>query len=89
MGNQVHKIALKNVPDAQRAFLNAMAELEAEHGADIPTGAIAAHLGKRPNAISMPRKLLLERDLIASRRYGTVRFLLPYLGEYLLSQAPR
>lgn len=89
MGNQVHKIALKNVPDAQRAFLNAMAELESEHGADIPTGAIAAHLGKTPNAISMARKLLLERDLIASRRYGTVRFLLPYLGEYLRGQAPK
>lgn len=89
MGNQVHKIALKNVPDAQRAFLNAMAELEAEHGPDIPTGAIAAHLGKTPNAISMARKLLLERDLIASHRYGTVRFLLPYLGEFLRGQAPR
>ena len=89
MGNQVHRIALKNVPDAQRAFLNAMAELEAEHGPDIPTGAIAAHLGKTPNAISMARKLLLERDLIASHRYGTVRFLLPYLGEYLRGQAPR
>ena len=89
MGNQVHRIALKNVPDAQRAFLNAMAELETEHGVDIPTGAIAAHLGKTPNAISMARKLLLERDLIASRRYGTVRFLLPYLGEYLRGQASR
>lgn len=85
MGNQVHKIALKGLPDGQLNFLQAMAGLALEHGKEIPTSAIASELGKQPKGISVHRRQLIERDLIKPGRYGTVSFVLPYLGEYLRS----
>lgn len=86
MGVQIHSIALKRVPDGEINFLRAMAELEKEYGPSIPTHAIASHLGKKNNALSVWRRNLLTRDLILAPQYGAVQFTLPYMGEYLLGQ---
>lgn len=85
MGIQVHKIALKAVPDGEMEFLRTMAQLETEHGPDVPISLVAAHMGRKPNGISVWRRNLIERDLVTPPSYGYVRFAMPYMGEYLRS----
>lgn len=80
MMHQVHRPGLTKVPAGELAFLRAMAHIDAP---EAPTGEIAKALGVPPNGISTRRQRLIDRDLIEPAGFGTVRFTLPYLGEYL------
>lgn len=83
MGSQVHGPSLHQVPDRELNLLYTLAELSPTAGM-VSTGEIAAHLGVKPNALSMARKSLLDRGLVEVPKYGYLRFSLPYLREYLL-----
>lgn len=80
MGAQVHHPSLKGVPAAQLNYLEAMSDLASE---SISTTAIAAELGKTPNATTDTRGKLLDRGLIEAVGWGKVSFALPYLAEFL------
>ncbi|MGP6173399.1 AAA family ATPase [Corynebacterium sp. A21] len=83
MGSQVHGPSLHQVPDRELGLLYTLAELSPTAGM-VSTGEVAAHLGVKPNALSMARKSLLERGLVEVPKYGYLSFSLPYLREYLL-----
>lgn len=82
MMHQVHRPGLTKVPAGELAFLRAMAAIDAP---EVPTADIAKALGVPPNGISTRRQRLIDRDLIEPAGFGSVRFTLPYLGEYLKS----
>lgn len=88
LGQQVHEPALRRIPDRELEYLRAMARLLDGSGEDAArTGDIAAALGAgSPNALSVYRQRLIDRDLIAPEGFGKVTFTLPYLTEYILSQ---
>lgn len=80
MMGQVHRPALTQVPDGEIDFLRAMASYGGE---DVPTAHIASTLETTPNGISARRQRLIKRDLIESSGFGSVRFTLPYLDQYI------
>lgn len=84
MMTQVHRPALTQVPDGEIAFLRAMADVDA---AEVPTAEIAKALGTSPNGISTRRQRLINRDIIEAAGFGSVRFTLPYLDEYIRQQS--
>lgn len=84
----------------EREYLRAMATTAAalvEEGADVdggwdpaggsvPTAAVAAALGKRPQSLSPARDALLKKGLIYSGERGRIAFTVPHFGRYLLNQ---
>ncbi|MCK0112884.1 ATP-binding protein [Ornithinimicrobium sp. F0845] len=83
MGRLVHEPALREVPQAQRSYLAAMAQ---DDGAS-STGAVAARLGLTAQHANVFRTRLIQRELIAPAGHGLVDFALPYLREHLRRQA--
>jgi hypothetical protein len=85
----------------EREYLRAMADAAAastERGEDldagwdlgggsVPTAAVAAALGKKPQSLSPARDALLKKGLIYSGERGRIAFTVPHFGRYLLSQA--
>lgn len=87
MGTQVHAPALRDLTDAQRSFLQAMAALAQEAGdseTPVAIGDIAERLGRNVRSLSAVRRSLLDADLIEPATHGTLRFVVPYLPAYLL-----
>ena len=85
LGQQVHKIALRQVPDGERDYLEAMATVAESSGLPVTTEAVAQQIGKAQSQLTGVRHRLIERDLIVAPRRGQLEFRLPYLGEYLLA----
>jgi hypothetical protein len=80
---------------AEREYLRAMADTAAaltEAGEDldgigsVPTGDVAATLGKKPQSLSPARDALLKKGLIYSGERGRIAFTVPHFGKYLLNQ---
>ncbi|MDO5512653.1 MAG: ATP-binding protein, partial [Corynebacterium sp.] len=86
MGSQVHAPSLKGVPPAQKAYLQAMADLISTD-MDVASSEVAARLGKKPNEATDTRGKLLDRGLISAPAWGRVAFTLPYLAEFLRSDS--
>lgn len=82
MGSQVHAPAVRDLPPAQRKYLQAMAESE---GPDVAASDIAARVGKPVKSLSDTRQKLISADLIEPAGFGKVAFTLPYLADYLTS----
>ena len=82
MGSQVHAPAVRDLPPAQRAYLEAMAHVG---GGGIAASAIAEQVGKPVKSLSDTRQKLIGADLIEPAGFGKVAFTLPYLAEYLRS----
>jgi hypothetical protein len=81
----------------ERDYLRAMAETAVTQadgddapwdagGASVPTAAVAAALGKRPQSLSPARDSLLKKGLIYSGERGLIAFTVPHFGRYLLAQ---
>lgn len=85
IGLQVHQPSLKGVPDAQRNFLRAMADLMGEKTEPVNVTDVAKMLGKNTKGVSDTRSKLIDRELIAPAGWGQVDFVLPYFKEYLLT----
>ncbi|WP_109471177.1 ATP-binding protein [Ornithinimicrobium cavernae] len=83
MGRLVHGPALLDLPQAQRAYLMAMAQ---DDGAS-STGEVAARLGLTAQHANVFRTRLIERELIAPAGHGRVDYSLPYLRDHLRRQA--
>lgn len=83
MGRLVHEPALRDLPQAQRNYLTAMAQ---DDGAS-RTGEVAARLGLTAQHANVFRTRLIERELIMATGHGRVDYSLPYLREHLRRQA--
>ncbi len=55
-------------------------------GGSVPTAAVAAALGKKPQSLSPARDALLKKGLIYSGERGRIAFTVPHFGKYLLNQ---
>ena len=53
----------------------------------VPTADVAAHLGRRPQALSPARDALLKKGLIYSGERGRIAFTVPHFGRYLRENA--
>jgi hypothetical protein len=83
MGALVHEIALQEVPEAQRAYLAAMAVDDGPSS----TGEIARRLDINAQHANVFRdRLIKDAELITSDGRGLVDFALPYLREYMREQ---
>ncbi|APT92742.1 hypothetical protein CPHO_07390 [Corynebacterium phocae] len=89
MGNQVHAPAVKSLPFASREFLTALAGLTGPTAGTagnppVAMADIARELGKPAKSLSDVRHRLIVADLIEPCGTGKVRFVLPYMSDYLL-----
>lgn len=84
LGQLVHQPALAGVPASQLEYLGAMAELQ-EGTSPVSTGDIASSLGKRPQALTMSRQGLIERELVYSPKRGYLNFVIPHMAHHLLN----
>ncbi len=71
---------------AEREYLRAMADLDQDSGADIPTAAVATRLDRRPQSLSPARDGLIKKGLIYSGERGRIAFTVPHFGRYLRRQ---
>ena len=76
----------------ERDYLRAMAEAasddvagpgDAESDGSVATAAVAAHLDRKPQALSPARDALLKKGLIYSGERGRIAFTVPHFGRYL------
>ena len=88
LGDLVHQPALLHLPAAELEYLEAMAEVQEGQQA-VPSAAIAQHLGKRVQQVSMVRQKLIDRELIYSPRRGVLNFVIPHMGHHLKQRTTR
>jgi hypothetical protein len=77
---------------AERDYLQAMAtaadqDPETTVDGSVPTAAVAAVLGKRPQSLSPARDALMKKGLIYSAERGRIAFTVPHFGRYLRDRA--
>lgn len=82
MGRLVHEPALRDLPQAQGAYLAAMARDDGPSS----TGEVALRLGLSAQHANVFRTRLIERELIAPAGHGRVDYTLPYLRDHLRRQ---
>ena len=77
----------------EREYLRAMADAALELADDdkdavesVPTSAVAAVLGKKPQSLSPARDALLKKGLIYASERGRIAFTVPHFGKYLRSR---
>jgi AAA ATPase domain len=74
----------------EREYLRAMAEVAVALGDEaqaVPTADVAAHLERKPQALSPARDALLKKGLIYSGERGRIAFTVPHFGRYLRDHA--
>ena len=73
----------------EREYLRAMADAAEEHAdADsVPTAAVAARLGRKPQSLSPARDTLMKKGLVYSGERGRIAFTVPHFGRYLREHA--
>ncbi len=73
----------------EREYLRAMADAAEQHAdADsVPTAAVAALLGRKPQSLSPARDTLMKKGLIYSGERGRIAFTVPHFGRYLREHA--
>jgi len=73
----------------EREYLRAMADvahdlaLTAATPDQVPTAAVADHLGRKPQSLSPARDALLKKGLVFSGERGQIAFTVPHFGSYL------
>lgn len=72
--------ALHNLPETLLNYLLAMAE---DNGKPSKVGAVSLRLGKELTALSSYRSRLIKENVIESRSRGEIRFVIPYMADYL------
>ena len=73
----------------EREYLRAMADAadQREDADSVPTAAVAALLGRKPQSLSPARDTLMKKGLIYSGERGRIAFTVPHFGRYLRDQA--
>ncbi|WP_336921528.1 ATP-binding protein [Aquipuribacter sp. SD81] len=75
-----------------RAMADVLAEVEQAHDGPgdpdeaVPTAAVAAALGRKPQSLSPARDALLKKGLVYSAERGLIAFSVPHFGRYLRRQ---
>lgn len=67
----------------ERDYLRAMADVAPEQADQVPTAAVADHLGRKPQSLSPARDALLKKGLVFSPERGQISFTVPHFGRYL------
>lgn len=73
----------------EREYLRAMADVGHDLSAvgagtgQVPTAAVADHLGRKPQSLSPARDALLKKGLVFSAERGQIAFTVPHFGRYL------
>jgi hypothetical protein len=68
---------------AERAYLQAMAELVPDDDGAVSTAAVARHLGKRVSSLSVAREALIRKGLVYSGERGLIAFTVPHFARFL------
>jgi AAA+ ATPase superfamily predicted ATPase len=76
----IHDLVWHELSDLDKEFLYVMTEDEAES----KTGDIAKRLERDTSTVSTYRQRLIDAGVIARAKYGYVKFVLPYMKEYIL-----
>ena len=71
----------------EREYLRAMADADDEGAGSVPSSAVAAILGRRPQSLSPARDALLKKGLVYSNERGKIAFTVPHFGRYLRRHA--
>lgn len=76
----------------ERDYLRGMADAalvteDLDEVESVPTSAVAAALGKRPQSLSPARDALLKKGLIYASERGRIAFTVPHFGRYLRQHA--
>lgn len=69
----------------EREYLRAMADVAPGQADQVPTAAVADHLGRKPQSLSPARDALLKKGLVFSPERGQIAFTVPHFGRYLRS----
>lgn len=68
---------------AERDYLRAMAEVDADEAGSVASADVAAHLDRKPQSLSPARDSLIKKGLVYSGERGRVAFTVPHFGKYL------
>ncbi len=68
---------------AERDYLRAMAEVEADAAGSVSSADVASHLERKPQSLSPARDSLIKKGLVYSGERGRVAFTVPHFGKYL------
>ena len=80
-GDAVHEAAVADLPLRALEYLLAMTQDEGVSA----TATIAERLQVSPTSLTSYRRLLIQRQVIEQTARGYVKFSIPYMGEYLVS----
>ena len=70
---------------AERDYLRAMADADADDLGSVPSARVAELLGRTPQSLSPARDTLIKKGLVYSGERGRVAFTVPHFGRFLRS----
>ena len=78
---------LERATAAEREYLRAMADADADDTGAVPSALVAETLGRKPQSLSPARDALIKKGLIYASERGRIAFTVPHFGRFLRAQA--
>ncbi|MFT4225874.1 AAA family ATPase [Micropruina sp.] len=78
---------LERATAAEREYLRAMADADADDTGTVPSALVAQTLGRKPQSLSPARDALIKKGLIYASERGRIAFTVPHFGRFLRAQA--
>ena len=78
---------LERATVAEREYLRAMADADADDAGAVPSALVAETLGRKPQSLSPARDALIKKGLIYASERGRIAFTVPHFGRFLRAQA--
>ena len=78
---------LERATAAERQYLRAMADADADDAGAVPSALVAETLGRKPQSLSPARDALIKKGLIYASERGRIAFTVPHFGRFLRAQA--
>lgn len=78
---------LERATAAEREYLRAMADADADDAGTVPSALVAETLGRKPQSLSPARDALIKKGLIYASERGRIAFTVPHFGRFLRAQA--
>ncbi|MFT4296359.1 MAG: ATP-binding protein [Micropruina sp.] len=78
---------LERATAAEREYLRAMADADADDAGAVPSALVAETLGRKPQSLSPARDALIKKGLIYASERGRIAFTVPHFGRFLRTQA--
>ncbi|MFT4215852.1 MAG: ATP-binding protein [Micropruina sp.] len=78
---------LERATAAEREYLRAMADADADDAGAVPSALVAETLGRKPQSLSPARDALIKKGLIYASERGRIAFTVPHFGRFLRAQA--